>query len=193
VNRSQSEDSLLLLEYERSSEFCNHVDDVRNVITSFFLTAVGAAVFVLDKYGSGDLKSGPLGRAALRAGLLLYVVSFTGLLFVLVIARLRRVQLERYVMMNGILDLVLTQTRTVVPFTDAGISGRSAQAIHKRLTGSFLWTVIIVLPSSILTGIATALILGLAGVISPLDSVIGGGVGVLFFATCDRLYFLLSE
>ena len=28
-----SENALLLLEYERSSEFCNHVDGVRNVIT----------------------------------------------------------------------------------------------------------------------------------------------------------------
>jgi len=31
-----SENALLLLEHERSSEFCNHVDGVRNVILGGF-------------------------------------------------------------------------------------------------------------------------------------------------------------
>ena len=46
--------TLLITEYQRSSEFCNHVDNVRNVITSFFLTLAGAAAFAVDRYLSNE-------------------------------------------------------------------------------------------------------------------------------------------
>ncbi|TDC45957.1 hypothetical protein E1212_27925 [Jiangella ureilytica] len=87
---------LMIAEYERSSEFCNHVDNVRNVVTSFFLTLVGAAGFFVDRYSSAELRSGPLGSAAARVVGVLALVWLLGLLFIMTIARLRRVQLERY-------------------------------------------------------------------------------------------------
>ncbi|CCH29384.1 putative membrane protein [Saccharothrix espanaensis DSM 44229] len=79
-------EAVLLLEYERSSEFCNHVEGVRNILTSFFLTVVGGVVIVVDKFASGGLGSGLLGSPAVRVVALLGFVAMVGLLFVMVIA-----------------------------------------------------------------------------------------------------------
>ncbi|MBA3339112.1 MAG: hypothetical protein H0T54_05090 [Geodermatophilaceae bacterium] len=190
-----AKDSLMLLEYERSSEFCNHVDGVRNVITSFFLTVVGAAAFYLDRFSSGDLKTGQVGSPSTRVIGLLCLVSVIGLLFVLVIARLRRVQLERYVVMNGILDHILMgETRKLIPFVNARIAGSAgAGAIGRRTTGSYFWTLIIVLPATLLVGTASSLVFGLMrlnSVALPLLSII---CAVLYAVVCDLLYFRLSR
>jgi len=186
---------LLLLEYERSSEFCNHVDNVRNVITSFFLTIVGAAAFMIDRFSSGDLKDGPLGHPAVRLAALLYAVAFVGILFVLVVGRLRRVQLERYMVMNSILDRVLQgATRGVIPFRNSGIAGRSgAGALGKRSTGSYFWTLIIVLPAASLAGLSTSVLISGSTSLGWFAVFSGVGAGLLYGLICDYGYFRASR
>jgi hypothetical protein len=192
---TDTQHELMLLEYERSSEFCNHVDGVRNVITSFFLTVVGGAAFLIDRFSSAELKAGPLGSPTVRVVALLYLVATIGLLFVVVIARLRRVQLERYAIMNGILDRVLTgATRDVVPFANTSIAGGSgAGAMRRRSTGSYFWTMILVLPGALLVGIATALVLDSAKLSTFTVSLLAAMIGLLHFCLCDMLYFRLSK
>jgi hypothetical protein len=187
-------DAILLLEYERSSEFCNHVDGVRNVITSFFLTVVGGTVFVVDKFASGDIKPGPLGSPGARVIVLLGFVSAIGMIFVMVIARLRRVQLERYSIMNAILDrLVPPADRIIIPFRDSTIAGRStASPLGRRTTGSYFWTLIIVLPSATLLGIAAALICENLSAPILVRALVGAAVWLGYLALSDLLYFRLS-
>src|SRR3954452_21229455 len=108
---------LLLLEYERSSEFTNHVDDVRNIVTSFFLTIVAGAAVALNKYSDGTLRDGKLGSAALLAVVVTFSATTIGSLFVLTLARLRRVQFQRYFIMNRILDACMPlQERILIAF-----------------------------------------------------------------------------
>jgi hypothetical protein len=195
LTMQSSRSSILLLEYERSSEFCNHVDDVRNVITSFFLTVAGVAVLAVDRFSSGDLKSGPLGSPALRAMFVLLAVSLLGFLFVLVISRLRRVQLERYSIMNGILDTLLEgDDRGLIPFTNSNIPGQpSAAALRRRATGSYFWTLILVLPSASLLGIACAIGLSILSAPGIVTGAAGVSSGVAYAVLCDGAYFRFSR
>lgn len=188
-------EAVLLLEYERSSEFCNHVDGVRNVITSFFLTVVGGVVIVVDKFASGGLGSGPLGSPAVRVVVLLGFVAMVGMLFVMVIARLRRVQLERYSVMNAILDRLTTAAdRAVVPFRDSTVAGRAtASAVDRRTTGSYFWTLIILLPAAALLGVAASLVGGGLSAPSVVRVLVGVLVGAVYVALADFLYFRLSR
>jgi hypothetical protein len=192
-----SSETLLISEYERSSEFCNHVDNVRNVITSFFLTLVGAATFALNQYTSGELKPGSLGSPAARVGYLLAGIAITGVLFVMTIARLRRIQTERYQMMNAILDAVLTsQHRRLLPYRNDRIpTANSAHSpFNKRLSGSYIWTVILILPTAATAGLS--IYFGLRAAVASdllIADLVGPAAGILVTIGCDRLFWLLSK
>lgn len=154
---------LLLLEYERSSEFCNHVDDVRNVLTSFFLTVSGAAVFVLARYLEGHLEIRAPLSARLLTSCVCLAVAGLGALFVLSIARLRRVQVERYLVMDNILDAVLDPSqRRLVSFRRDAVLGKNSPA-RRRTAGSYLWTLAVLLPAAALMGVAVTLVTAPAG------------------------------
>jgi hypothetical protein len=187
---------LLLAEYNNCAEVGNHIDNVRNVITSFFLTTNGGVLIVLSLVAKGDVEPGAFGSPkALLAGLMLAVCTLWTL-FTGTVARLRRVQTERYRIANGILDHVLSpKARAVVPLanstlsTDAGGSG-----LGKRTTGTYLWTLAIMLP--------TAGLAGLAGyyIASDIHHVITGSLSWLFAIALagivmsleDVIYFRLS-
>lgn len=192
---SGAEKELLLLEYERSSEFCNHVDNVRNVITSFFLTLVGAAVIAIDRFTSSD--PGAANSSAVPAQLVAVLVGVSGVgsLFVLVIARLRRVQLERYQLMNGLLDILLVgPARDLVPLRNSGISGRSgATGLGRRSTGSYYWTLIIVLPSAGLFGVAVGVGLTFTEMAIGWLAASGTLFGSFYLVVVDYWYFRLSQ
>src|SRR4051812_32521260 len=124
---------LLLLEYERSSEFANHVDDVRNVITSFFITLVAAVVLVLTSYSDGQLKDSRLGPSQVPVVAVCLFVSCVGALFVATIARLRRVQTQRYMIMNNILDVCLEDKhKSCIPFDNSHLAGRPRASLPAR-------------------------------------------------------------
>jgi len=187
----------LITEYERSSEFCNHVDDVRNVITSFFLTVVGGAAFAIDRYTSGQIQPGPLGSPAARVSYLLGGVAIIGVLFVMTIARLRRIQVERYKIMNGILESVLTQEhRLLVTFQNDQIPGVTSKDgfSYKRLSGTYIWTAILILPIAAVAAIAALIGIG-AGVPHHPDTANAGSlvVGAITVLACDWIFWRLSR
>jgi hypothetical protein len=187
---------LLIAEYERSSEFCNHVDNVRNVITSFFLTLVGVGAFLVDRYSSGNLEAGPIGGPAIRVMSVLLVVWLTGVLFIMTIARLRRVQLERYLMMNRILDELLDDSlRGIVFFRDSNIPGLDhTSRLTPRLTGSYFWTLLILIPSGLLSALAAYILLSsVLGLDNNTSLWIASAITMLSWVIGDQLYFRLSK
>ena len=188
--------NLLITEYERSSEFCNHVDDVRNVITSFFLTVAGGAVFAIDRYTSGQIRGHSLGSPTARVTYLLAGVAVIGVLFVMTIARLRRIQTERYKIMNDILDAVLTSPhRALVPFQNDQIPGLTTSdgPFNRRLAGSYIWTLILVIPTAAVAAIATFLALRAAARGQPdLANALGPVIGVATVVGCDWIFWRLS-
>ncbi len=129
---------LLLLEYERSSEFPNHVDDVRNVIMSFFMTMVAASA-VLLKYPDGGLSvHGPAGAGSVSIAVscCIFVV---GSLLVLTGARPRRVQFQRYWTMNGIPNRRLSSNdRDLIAFKSKDVVDSAGGYSCRRSSGSYM-------------------------------------------------------
>jgi hypothetical protein len=191
-----NDNELLLAEYNNCAEVANHIDNVRNVITSFFLTLNGGVLVVLSLVVKEEVPTDAFGSPkGLLAGLMLTVCTL-GTLFTATVARLRRVQTERYHIANGILDYLLTpEARSVIPLTnwslarDAGGSG-----LRKRTTGSYFWTLAIMLPTAGLAGLA-----GYYIAIDIHDAIHGPltwlgplALGVIVLAIEDRIYFGLS-
>lgn len=192
-----NDDQVLLAEYNNCAEVANHIDNVRNVITSFFLTLNGGVLLALSFIANGDVSADTFGSPkAILAGLMV-AVSVLGTIFTATIARLRRVQTERFRIANGILDHVLSQeARPVVPLANSTLSSDAGGAgLNKRTTGSYLWTLAVILPTAMLTG------LGGYYIAVDIHGVVGGAASWL--ATCalaatafilqDVLYFRLAR
>lgn len=98
-------------------------------------------------------------------------------------------------MMNDILDSVLTAAhRSLVPFSSAQILGATAGPLNKRLSGSYIWTVILILPTAATAALAAHLGF-LAGVPqhAELAMIAGPLTGVASIVLCDVLFWRLSE
>ena len=187
---------LLLAEYNNCAQITNHIDNVRNVITSFFLTINGGVLIVLSLMVEGEVPQGGFGSPkTLLAGLLLMVCTL-GTLFTGTIARLRRVQTERYRIANGILDhLLSSEVRLVIPLTNRSLaSDAGGSGLGKRTTGSYLWTLAIMLPTASLAGLAGYYIAAyihdlIDGPLSWLGAV---ALGAAVLIIEDAIYFRLS-
>jgi hypothetical protein len=186
---------MLRLEYEKASDFCAHVDDVRNVITSFFLTLVAGAAIVLSKYIDDSLGVTQLATPTFIALIAAWGVAVIGGLFVITLARTRRVQLERYHTMNAILDeCLLAEHRGIIPFSVETIAnGRSKRAIPRRSTGSYAWTMVIVLPTSGLVAVGLLILVSDLSVGTDISRVLSIAAGGAAVAALDALYISLSS
>ena len=192
--RTPSPRDCCCVEYERSSELCSHVDDVRNVITSFFLTIVAGMAVAVSRYAEGSLPGSRVGTpeqvvSAVSAG-----VAVLGALFVMTLARLRRVQLERYQLMNGILDAALDpRVRHLVPFDQSSVAlpGRR-KALRVRSTGSYLWTLVIILPTAAVSVVTTLVALSPQQVSTAVRTGGAAVVAVVVVVALDRIYQALS-
>jgi hypothetical protein len=113
----------------------------------------------LNKYSDGTLRDGKLGSAALLAVVVTFSVTTIGSLFVLTLARLRRVQFQRYFIMNRILDACMPlQERNLIAFRskDIGVPGNYR---CRRSSGSHIWTLTLILPSSAFAGIGSGIVI----------------------------------
>jgi hypothetical protein len=188
---------LLLAEYNNCAEVANHVDNTRNVITSFFLTLNGGILILLSLVAKGDVQSDTFGSPkGLLAGLMLAVCTL-GTLFTGTVARLRRVQTERYRIANGILDHVLApETRSIIPLANSSLScDAGGSGLGKRTTGSYLWTLAIMLPTAGLAGLAEYyIVVDIHNAISgPLSWVGAVALAVVVLRVEDAIYFRLSS
>ncbi|HET6949870.1 MAG TPA: hypothetical protein VFI47_05830 [Acidimicrobiales bacterium] len=192
----ESEDALLVAEYSACAQVANHIDDVRNVLTSFFLTLNGGVLVVLSLVVRDEVQTDAFGSpGALLAGVVL-AAGVLGVIFTATVARLRRVQVERYRVANAILDHVLSEgVRPVVPFTNDTLPAETGgHGLARRTTGSYLWSLAIMLPTALLAGLFAYVVLAdvhdlLPG---PAGWVVALAVAAGTFAAIDRLYFALS-
>jgi hypothetical protein len=188
---------LMLAEYNNCAEVANHVDNVRNVITSFFLTINGGVLIFVSLVAEGDMPSDTFGSPrGLLAGLMLAVCTL-GTLFTGTVARLRRVQTERYRIANGILDhLLAPETRGIIPLANSSLSSDAGgSGLGKRTTGSYLWSLAIMLPTAGLAGLAGYYIAAdihdaVSGPLSWLGAV---ALSLVVLIVEDTIYFRLSR
>jgi hypothetical protein len=193
------QEDLLIAEYGNCAQVANHIDNVRNVLTSFFLTINGGVLIVVTLVAKGEVKADTFGSPkSLLAGLLIFVCAL-GTLFTGTVARLRRVQSERYHIANRILDHFLTGGhRSIVSLETKRLAedsgGTVGLGLGKRTTGTYLWTLAIVLPTCALAGLATYLVVTDINGWGPqwLGWPLAAVSGTLALVAEDRLYFRLS-
>lgn len=193
----QVRDELLIAEYNHSTEVANHIDNVRNAITSFFLTLNGGVLVVTSLVVKGEVREDEFGSPGVLLAGLLVTVFVLGTIFTATVARLRRVQTERYRIANRVLDYVLGDDgRQVIPLANASLSNDAGGAgLNKRMTGNYFWTLAIMLPTAALAGIAVYVIM------FGIHDLRGGSwrwpltlaAGVLAFVLEDQIYFALSK
>lgn len=190
------EHQLLLDEYRLSAEVCNHIDNLRNVLTSFFLTLIGGVLLAASFVLKGEVNEGILGTPAALLASTTAGVGLLGLTFVATLGRMRRIQTERYRTMNGIADALLTSHRALFPYSNATLAkDGGGQGLARRSTGSYFWTLAVIGPTAALFGLAAKLVIADIAKwwTSSLVWLVALGVSLGVGTAIDALYFKLSR
>jgi hypothetical protein len=174
------EDRFLLKEYDAASQLTYHIDELRNKLTGLFLIFVGLAVGGLTLLIKGEAKD--LFEPVRLIALLFVVISLLGFLVVGILARLRKVQLEHFRIINNIRKHFLGSNATlwkVVELSEITLPlPQHLSGSANRSSGSYLWVLIIVFINSLVVATSSYLI------IVKIYALVG--------ATCGRLMALLG-
>jgi hypothetical protein len=188
---------ILIAEYNNCAQVANHVDNVRNVITSFFLTINGGVLVVLTLVAKGEVNKDAFGSPkSLLVGVII-TVCILGAAFTGTLARLRRVQSERYHVANRILGHFLDDAHRSIVALDSKHLAEDAGGtvgLSKRTTGTYMWTLAVMLPTAALVGLTTYLIVTDINAWGPgwLGWPLAALASFLAFAVADHFYFRLS-
>lgn len=155
----ETADEFLLKEYESAQKLTCHVDDMRSKLTQFFITLGGVALAAISVLTKKDMD--PVLFGAPWWGVASFAVfgcAVLGVLFVLIIAKLRRVQIEHFHITNNIREYFLERHENSDKVL--GIVMLSKKTIPKptRNSGSYYWVLLIIVLTSILFAIATFLL-----------------------------------
>lgn len=184
-------DEFILAEYEQARDLTFHIDELRNKLTSFFLVIAGAGVagllFLLRESEKTQYFDKPLVVATL-----LFIIGIIGILFVLILAKIRKAQLEHFAIINNI--------RTYYVGTDAKLKNvlqlsHSTLPQARRTSGTYFWLLIVMIVVSFL--LSTSIYLFTVEV----SKVIDNKCGVLILLACffvsiylsDKLYFRMVQ
>lgn len=158
--------ALLVAEYRAIATLANHIDTVRNILTSFFITLNGGLLVLVPRALSDDWSGDALGSGPTVLLIVMALVAMIGALMVMTIARFRRVQLERYVIANRILDRVLLEEdggshvlRDIVNLKNSQLTISDEAKMTETSSGSFFWTLVLIVPTAALSGAAVFLLL----------------------------------
>ena len=141
----------LLKEYENAAQVTFHADDFRDKLSTFFLSFAGAAVVLVGLIIQDSIKVDYFGPKELTSGVFLVGVGTIGLLILCVHARLRRVQLEHFAMINRIRLYCLREN--VDLWNAIGLSMKTLPKV-RLISGSELWALTILLPTTVLFAMA---------------------------------------
>lgn len=173
--------TFLRLEYESARELTFHVDVLRGRLTGLFVTVSGVVATVISLLSRDQRK--PLYHAAI--GVILIALAVLGALIVLIVAKLRSVQLEHFRIMNNIRTYFLKtdlEAWNVVELSGATLPGPT----HR--SGSYFWVLTDMLAS--LFSLAAGLLILISG---SCRWWITGAVAVFWLVGLDRAYFALAQ
>jgi hypothetical protein len=136
-------EQLLLKEYESARELTYQIDELRSRLTTYFVTLAGVAVAGLSLTLKDFTSSSQYLRSTL-VGLLFLAVAGVGILTVVILARLRRVQLEHFRIIDNIRAHFLGDDYELWNVVEL-----SAQTLPKptRRSGTYFWLLMIELVS----------------------------------------------
>lgn len=97
-----NKEKFLLEEYKNAAQLTYHIDELRNRLTSFFLTFVGLAVAGVAILLKGEAEEGLFAKPEGIVTVFLGIISLIGVAIVCILARLRRVQIEHFCIINNV-------------------------------------------------------------------------------------------
>jgi len=186
------EEQFLLKEYETSAQLTYHIDTLRSRITSFFLSLGGVAAAGLTILLRGEAEESGFTIPEGVVAFLLLVAALIGTIVVGIIGRLRRVQIEHFRIMNNVRKYFLKNDYKlwdIVQLSDLTLP------IPNHKSGSYLWTLVIILVSSYFFAFSVYLFIFkvLVLVSAAIAQLITFITFVLFFVILDLFYFRFAS
>ncbi|MCK4923112.1 MAG: hypothetical protein KAS71_18820 [Bacteroidales bacterium] len=102
MNKLSDKISFLLEEYKSAVELTFHIDTLRNKLTSFFISISGIGITGLLLLLKKKNIESDLSDLNEIVSILMFLVTIIGHLFICVLAKIRRVQLEHFGIINNI-------------------------------------------------------------------------------------------
>lgn len=137
----------LVEEYKNASQLTFHIDTLRNKIISFFLTFLGIMVAGVVAYIKGDLDASPKINPELFIGLFILISWLLGGIIILILGRLRRVQIEHFRIINNIRSYFYEENITLWNVTQLSVKTLPSP---NRYSGTYFWIFTIILVSSLM-------------------------------------------
>ncbi|EJD0683139.1 hypothetical protein NFO77_003023 [Vibrio parahaemolyticus] len=152
-------DEFLLKEYESAQKLTYHVDEMRSKLTQFFIALSGVALATITTVGSKDMSHILLGSPWwVVASVSVLGCAFLGVLFVLIIARLRRTQIEHFHITNNIRQHFLDKSDDNENLWKVVGLSHVTIPTPTRTSGSYFWVLLIMILSSLLFSIGLFLL-----------------------------------
>lgn len=149
-------DDFLLEEYKNACHLTFHIDELRSKLTSFFLTFSSITVAVLLLLLKDDFSEIITFPPELIVVSFLLLEAFIGICIVLVLARLRKVQIEHFRIINNIRTSFLKNNYEL--WNVVQLSSKTLPTPNKT-SGSYYWLLMIVFVTSILLTVSTYILL----------------------------------
>lgn len=189
---SDKKEQFLIEEYKSAAQLTYHIDQLRNQVTGFFLTFVGLAAAGLAILLKGEAAEGFFKKPEGVIAMLLMTIAFIGVAVVCILARLRRVQIEQFRIINNVRQHVLQQDYKL--WNVVQLSAKTLP-MPNRKSGTYFWLFIIILASSSLLGSSAYIFLvHIFGVVCPQwGYVVFAGTIMIGMSLEDRLYFSVAR
>jgi hypothetical protein len=186
----------LLKEYDSASQLTYHIDELRNKLTGFFMLFTGVAVGAFSLILKGEARH--IVEPVKLTSSVCVAIAILGVIVVGILARLRKVQLEHFRIINNIREYFLTghlELWNVVELSHNTLPmPRRLSAWTNRSSGSYLWVFIIMLVNGLLVVasiyLVTVKVHGIAS--QPILWIALIAATTLFWSLQDRLYFAMA-
>ena len=189
-NRISRKDTFLLKEYDSAAQLTYHIDELRNKLTGFFLTFAGIASAALGILLRGQASGGIFALPELVVAIMLGLVSFVGIIITVILARLRRAQIEHFQIINNIRTNFLKDDFKLWNIVQLS---QKTLPCPSRKSGSYFWLLLIIIVSSSLFTASIYLIFSKTFSMDPKWAYICSAIGfVMLVLVQDKIYFLLA-
>ncbi len=158
-----------------------HIDELRNRLTSFFLTFTGIAVAGLVVLLKGEASKSIFKNPELIISILLLIIAIIGVAVVCILARLRKVQIEHFRIINNIRQYFFQFDYLM--WNTVQLSNKTLPTPSRR-SGTYYWLFIIMFVSSLLFATAAYLFV---------THIINNEWGISFFIATSIIVFLLLD
>jgi len=150
------EDEFLLKEYYTATRLTFHVDEMRSKFTNLFITIVGAAAAAISILIQGNAKNPTFGNFEIVLGVFFLLLAVAGILVIVVIAKLRRVQLEHFRITNNVRKHFLG---TNYPLWNVVELSDRTLPLPTRRSGTYFWTLVLIVLNSYVVALGVYLLL----------------------------------